>query len=1107
MTVPQIDRPDPEYCDEGIFGALDKWPDWAHKYEHDLGAYLHGHPEVRNAAQKTLVRLHEVLAKDYQLQKQRDPSDKRAPTFDEAMDMTACAFFMDEPESAGQLGNRPELISYLKSSKANTREIMTAIFNAAYFRARVHSRSKNKDEFEDISLKKTIHRMYFKEDGITREVTAEKLKLNARHLRHFTDYLKSLKHEDVLNVVDMTSYSGLVHKMQYGLSQWARGPQTSEVAAMRASQLAQIDMPLSKEEYAFHAQGAPDVITLHDFTTEDRAIGNVPTTPEGIVKLREMQDAEPGLIDVQPSYTFHDGTLKVTKYTVVKADLGTATAQELSDGRVEEVVEYPLKWKTGAAYHKVSQGSPWSIRTRMHMGYPLVAGTSGTAARMFSCFAWLSVPECKPEHFLYALMAWMIPPKDHSLHEILHAARITLGVDRSPEERLFCAAQHKPLDELTGIIKNNARVAYKKIEDFISEDLGTHVYDAEPTAPELPLPQAPGNPEETVKAYEEQFDNHSLVEYPPDRDGKGEPIEEWHGLLASLADMIARFAVEGAENACQPEATIVRDWLNELDKPEGLLELGVKRGHILAIRCYTSGAYKMINPVIRRGERMTQNELRKYAWEMTESYLRDLQEKPEEENSHWPAGCIKATFECWQAEHYCKSVRLGLCSKSLAEESIQALKRSLSGIDWPKTHAEMYLHHRVAYWGLHHLPLCGDSFAYRGVRYVRGASSWLSDQMFRNIELTTSALTSCSESRTVTEEFALRYIKWPSMPGMVELHQSHGRKIWGLSYYPGEKEVVVLPGVKFKRTGDVSDWGIPYNVPPEEQHTKAKFVALSEQDAPKTAKVTISLTGPSNATAGDRVDLEAVVSNAGPDDFGVEIVTQFPDKFERIEIADSGFAEDGLNRCRPVVVKAGESEKVSISATIKAGTRAGRVSASCLIRTPDSKDHNTAAQEEQRAQKAIEVMPPSTKLSIVSFDGPGVARAGDPVTYTVKVENDGHDDPQAVVKLVVGAGLHDAAITGFKGTSGVVEGSVSIADHVLTQSVNLPNGSSASFSIVGTVASDATEGTVLKHTAEVNAGPGVTNTARAEERRKAATTTVERAAPPPPLSRTSRPSA
>ncbi len=93
-------------------------------------------------------------------------------------------------------------------------------------------------------------------------------------------------------------------------------------------------------------------------------------------------------------------------------------------GRLEPGTRLP--WREGYVWHDTG-GSVWA-RGVGRDGYPVLDGVSATTTRMLTGAKLIGLRGADGEHFLHALIGWMLPARDHSLFELLRGASIA-GVE------------------------------------------------------------------------------------------------------------------------------------------------------------------------------------------------------------------------------------------------------------------------------------------------------------------------------------------------------------------------------------------------------------------------------------------------------------------------------------------------------------------------------------------------------------------------------------------------------------------------------------------------------------------------------------------------------
>ncbi|WP_406287569.1 DUF4157 domain-containing protein [Streptomyces sp. NBC_00209] len=108
--------------DHAQYYAHADWQASAEKFEQRLGAYAFRHPKALAAARKTVHRLKQLLIA-YSRVAHKDPA------------LANKAFFQDDRTSGGQVGEKMTTarINEFFSRDGNVRELMTAVYNAAYY--------------------------------------------------------------------------------------------------------------------------------------------------------------------------------------------------------------------------------------------------------------------------------------------------------------------------------------------------------------------------------------------------------------------------------------------------------------------------------------------------------------------------------------------------------------------------------------------------------------------------------------------------------------------------------------------------------------------------------------------------------------------------------------------------------------------------------------------------------------------------------------------------------------------------------------------------------------------------------------------------------------
>ena len=230
---------------------------------------------------------------------------------------------------------------------------------------------------------------------------------------------------------------------------------------------------------------------------------------------------------------------------------------------------------------------------------------------------------------------------------------------------------------------------------------------------------------------------------------------------------------------------------------------------------------------------------------------------------------------------------------------------------------------------------------------------------------------------------------------------------------------------------------------------------------------------PQAVNIGGQVVFTITVANGGPAaTSGVQVADALPAGYTYVSAtASQGDYTPGTGLWNVGALANGATANLRITATVNATGSYVNVAeiVASSVPDPDSVPGNHEPNEDDQAQASI--LPPgapAADLSITKTDGRTTYTPGAAVTYTIVASNAG---PNAVTGAAVADTL-PAAITGATwtvvyagGASGPASGSGDIA-----AAVNLPVGASASFTVTGTVAADATGDLVNTATIATPAG-------------------------------------
>lgn len=411
------------------------WDDEAKAFETRLGSYCFHHPRATSAAKAAILRMGDVLMNYYAV-KIKDVSEIEK------------AFARNKSSSAGQIGESANVedLRYLLYVDGSLRELMTAFYNAAYYKS---------EEKMEPSLKGILHDITLRDNWSA----ADKLGLDKKGLKKQSDFLKGSRRkflqtavaiknpdkaylfaQDIFALGNLSYQSSIKDADEIKNSQKDRKDRTTEEKAFGPEKktprdYALMGTPLSARERAF-LQTAPseyplllDGIQLDEIPLEEvQYQENGKPLDEYELKYAyqqvESDEAEGSKMMPVLNENGEHQVEKAFKKVPVKVQIDEPRASDLADPLKEEGPELPLQWTEGTAWFRIDPASEWYKAVHDRMGAPVVAGVSGTTTRMMSAFQWLNVG-VDPLDFRMAIMGWMLPSWDHSLYEIIRGGQIS----------------------------------------------------------------------------------------------------------------------------------------------------------------------------------------------------------------------------------------------------------------------------------------------------------------------------------------------------------------------------------------------------------------------------------------------------------------------------------------------------------------------------------------------------------------------------------------------------------------------------------------------------------------------------------------------------------
>src|SRR6185369_12792119 len=244
-----------------------------------------------------------------------------------------------------------------------------------------------------------------------------------------------------------------------------------------------------------------------------------------------------------------------------------------------------------------------------------------------------------------------------------------------------------------------------------------------------------------------------------------------------------------------------------------------------------------------------------------------------------------------------------------------------------------------------------------------------------------------------------------------------------------------------------------------------------------TADLSITKTdGVASKVPGTSVTYTIVVSNSGPSDApGTAVADTFPGTLTGVTFtsvaaggATGNTAAGAGNINDTVSLPSGGSVTYTVSATIQSsatGSLSNTATVAAGAGVTDPAAGNNSATD-------TDTLTPQADLSITKTDGSATEVPGTPVTYTITVTNNGPSDaPGASVGDLFPGTISGVAFTSV--AAGGATGNTAAGSGNISDLVNMPAGSSVTYTATGNIASSATGS--LSNTATVTAPGGVTD--------------------------------
>ncbi|WP_433511910.1 zeta toxin family protein [Nonomuraea sp. CA-143628] len=352
-------------------GTGDWSPERSLEFERRIGDVLFHDPEANAAADRTLGRLREVLTA---LNRELYPELPEA--------RTEQTFFKDDPSSPGQVGRDAVSLTDLRRD-GNLRMLMTAIYNAGFY---------GKDE---LALQWSLFELRTDPDW---RAIAARAGLDVSRLEPVMEGEINVP-RDVFEVSTLGTHAPEAGRAarefeESQVARWSRTIEDREAYRMTPQDFVDRDIPMHALEIAAHQRHLRSQF--------------------------EATAAETGAPRAEPAST--EDVRNLFDDPAEEENWSRLTDPPRNDDSTDP--QAPLEWMLGTARYGMHTDHPWVRQISGESHLPLIAGISGTAARLHSLFRWIRPEGVTEEHFTRALLSWMLSTEDHSIYEIVRGIEV-----------------------------------------------------------------------------------------------------------------------------------------------------------------------------------------------------------------------------------------------------------------------------------------------------------------------------------------------------------------------------------------------------------------------------------------------------------------------------------------------------------------------------------------------------------------------------------------------------------------------------------------------------------------------------------------------------------
>ncbi|BBB32858.1 hypothetical protein TTHT_1345 [Thermotomaculum hydrothermale] len=261
--------------------------------------------------------------------------------------------------------------------------------------------------------------------------------------------------------------------------------------------------------------------------------------------------------------------------------------------------------------------------------------------------------------------------------------------------------------------------------------------------------------------------------------------------------------------------------------------------------------------------------------------------------------------------------------------------------------------------------------------------------------------------------------------------------------------------VRISNIGRSGDW---IKIEYENQNDPSSFYSVSSEE-PGHAELSITKAdNPDPVIAGNTLTYTVTVTNNGPSDaYNVVVTDTVPSQLQNVEYSTDGNTWTAWSGSANLgIIASGSSSQILIRGTVNSSTSDGIVLDNSASVTTDTDELDTS----DNSATASTTVNTSSDLSITKTDNPDPVTAGNTLTYTITVTNNGPSDAQNVV-------VTDNVPSELENVEYSTDGNTWTAWSGSANLETIASGSSSQILIRGTVNSSTAEGTTINNTASV----------------------------------------